>query len=179
VYLRLPLSKLLPTLLLPIALSLVGCGGGGAGESPAARQVVRGAGYRFAAPSDWNVRRDVREVSVSPTPGAEELVSVSVFRLLKPFQPALWEKVVGELDRTADQLAGDLGGKVTSSRTVTVGGLRARVYEIAYEREGRKLRNRIGFVLRARTEYQLLCRWPAAEKELEACGLLFDSFTLS
>jgi hypothetical protein len=126
------------------------------------------------------VTRSGSQVTVTPNPEGEELVQVTVFRLLKPYRPALWPQVVGELDRTADELADRLDGKVESRRTLTLGGLRARDYEIAYTREGRDLRNRIAFALRPRrTEYQLLCRWSAAQDEPDACGLLFDSFTPS
>jgi hypothetical protein len=175
VYLSSPVDKrVLGALLLAGLLAVAGCGGGGG--SGGAQQVVRADGYRFTAPAEWRAVRSAREVSVSPKPEADESVSVSVFRLLKPFRPALWTRVVGELDRTADQLAKRLGGRVESSKTVTVGRLQAREYQIVYTHRGRELRNRIAFALRRRTEYQLLCRWPADADEPEACGLLFESF---
>ena len=173
-YLRPPSRKLVVAFPVLAALALAGCGGGGAPQSE--QRIVRGAGFRFLAPADWRETRLARQVSISPQPRADDLVSVTVFRLLKPFRPALWPRVVGELDRTAGELARGLGGRVESSKTVRVGGLRAREYELAYRRGGRDLRNRIVFALQRRTEYQLLCRWLASDDEPEACGLLLQSF---
>jgi hypothetical protein len=176
VYLRLSSHKLIAALLLFVAFAFAGCGGGG-GASESEQRIVRGAGYRFLAPAAWNERRLAREVAVSPQPKAEELVSVTVFPLVKPFRPALWSRVVRELDRAADQLARrHTKGRVESAKTVRVGGARAREYELAYTVDGRDLRNRIAFVLRGRTEYYLLCQWSAADDEPEACDLLFESF---
>ena len=106
-------------------------------------------------------------------------MSVTVFRLLRPYRPALWPGVMGELDSVAKKLAGNLGGRVESSRTVRVGGLRARQYQIAYRSGGEAVVQRIAFALRARKEYQLLCRWQASEGVPAACPLLFETFRLA
>jgi hypothetical protein len=79
---------------------------------------------------------------------------------------------VTELDRVAATLATRLGGKVTSSRTVTVGGRRAREYEI----EHGGLVDRITFVLRGKRNFQLACRWRADDGEPDACARLSSSF---
>src|SRR5262249_5899279 len=99
-------------------------------------------------------------------------VSVTVLPLLKRYRIALFPRVVTELDRVAATLATRLGGKVTSSQTVTVGGRQAREDEI----EHGGLVDRITFVLRARRNYQLACRWRGADGEPDACGQLSSSF---
>lgn len=101
---------------------------------------------------------------------------MTIFRLGRPYRAALWPAVVPQLDRVAAQLAGELSGKLGAGTTLTVGGRRSRRYEIAYERDGKQLVERIGFVLSGRREYQLLCRY---ENEPAACDRLFRSFRLA
>ena len=55
-------------------------------------------------------------------------------------------------------------------------GMRGRLYEIAYEREGVELRQRLTLLLSRRTEYQLLCRWEASGDMPDACRNLEASF---
>jgi hypothetical protein len=98
------------------------------------------------------------------------LVSVTVFRLAKPFRPALWATVVPELDRVAGQLAARVKGKVATSGTRTIAGRNARVYAITRAGED----ERIAFVLNARREYQLYCRGAGS-----ACDTLLATFSLS
>jgi hypothetical protein len=172
VYLRLRLLNPLAAVL-AAALLLAGCGGGG---SDGSERIVQGPGFVFAAPESWRATRTERLASASPEAGAEELVSVSVFPLQRRFRPALWPRVVGELDRVAGQLARGLDGEVVSSKSGRLGGLPARQYEISYTRMDRDLRQRVAFALRGRTEYQLLCRWEESDGEPDACGLLFESF---
>ena len=155
-------------------LALVGCGGGK--EEPAAAQAVRGPGFRFSTPGDWKTTLGPGEATAAPQPGGDTLVSVSVFRLVKPYRPSLWPRVVGELDRVVGALAAQLRGKVDARRTVSAAGGRARQYDLSYERQGKSLRQRITFVLRGRREYELLCRWRATEDEPAACALLADTF---
>jgi hypothetical protein len=62
--------------------------------------------------------------------------------------------------------------------TTTVAGQRARRYDIAYELGGKKLTERVGFVLRGKTEYELLCRFEQG-RDSSACDMLFSSFRLS
>ena len=57
------------------------------------------------------------------------------------------------------------------------GGLRGRLYEIGYEREGVELRQRLTLLLSRRTEYQLLCRWEAGGAS-SGLALLETSFRL-
>jgi hypothetical protein len=157
---------------LGLALLLAaGCGGAG---SPKA-QTVSGPGYAFDAPGGWQVVRkaDVREAS-----HGTQLVSVTRFPLLRAYRPALWAKVVVELDRAAAQVAAQQHGKVTDPRSVAVAGRQARRYDIAYERSGKQLVERIAFVLRAKTEFLLLCRYEAGG-DTRACDGLLATFRLT
>ena len=108
--------------------------------------------------------------------GGETLVSVSVFRLVKPYRPELWPKVVPELDRVAAQLASRLHAQLAASSTVSVAGANARAYELSFSHQGTDVRERITFVLRGLREYQLLCRWKASASEPPACAQLSRSF---
>ena len=155
-------------------LALAGCGGGG--SKPLALQEVSTHGARFTAPGDWRVTRTPKTVSAAPVEGGDELVSVSIFRLLRPYAPALWPRVVPELDRAAGELARQLSGTVGSARTLTVAGGRAREYELSFQRQGRGVRERITFVLRDQREYELLCRWSTGRAEPAACATLVSSF---
>ena len=105
-------------------------------------------------------------------------MSVTTFPLVKPFRPRLWPQVARELDRLADRLSRQLGGMVEASGTVRIAGLPGRRYDISYSRGDARLRQRIVFLLRRRTEYQLLCRWRQDEAEPAACRLLVESFRL-
>ena len=156
-------------------LIAAGCGGGGGDGTQSQAEVgsgqaVAGPGFSFRAPDDWKVT--VRPTSAEAKGDSSALVSVTVLPLLKPYRLALFPRVVTELDRVAATLATRLGGKVTSSRTVTVGGRRAREYEI----EHGGLVDRITFVLRGKRNFQLACRWRAGDGEPDACGQLSSSF---
>ena len=65
---------------------LAGCGGGG---RPGPDQAVPGNGFVFAAPAGWHVAGAPRQVSAAPDLGGDTLVSVSLFRLVGPYRPAL------------------------------------------------------------------------------------------
>ena len=134
---------------------------------------MRGAGYRFSAPAEWSVTRRPRVVQVSEGVG---LLSVTRYPLVRAFRPALWERVVPELDRAASDVAKQQQGSVASSRTITVSGRQARSYDIDYEHEGKQLVERITFVLRGKTEYYLLCRYEGGDTD--ACERLLVTFTL-
>jgi hypothetical protein len=149
---------------------VAGCGGGGA---PAVK-VVEGSGYRFSAPANWAVVRSGRELEASR---GLDLVSVTRYPLLRAYRPALWARVVPELDRTATQLARQQHGAVGESRTVTVAGQQARRYDLDYERDGNALVERIAFVLRGKREYLLLCRYGRGG-DTDACDRLLATFTL-
>jgi hypothetical protein len=95
---------------------------------------------------------------VSASRGSE-LVSVTVFRLARPYRPALWGRAVPALDGVADQLAAGLHGRVDVRATVVLAGRRARRYDVSFARDGKDLVERIAFVLDRRREYELLCRF--------------------
>ena len=151
-------------------LLLAGCGGKGAGERP-----VRGTGYVFTAPSDWKVARSEQGVSAASGLG---VVSVNRFPLQHPFRTALWPKVLPELDSAAAAVAAQQKGVVAESSTVTIAGRRARRYDVDYEHEGKKLVERLVFVLREKTEYLLLCRYERGG-DTRACELLLATFRLT
>jgi hypothetical protein len=135
---------------------------------------VRGSGFRFAAPAGWAVERSPRVVQASD---GLDLVSVTRYPLVRAFRPALWAKVVPELDRAAAGVAEQQNGRVVSSRTTTVAGRRARAYDIEYERDGKQLVERFTFVLRGKTEYYLLCRYDGGDTD--ACDRLLATFALA
>ena len=161
--------------------ALAGCGGGGEAEVPVpARQTVNGPGFTFQADEGRTIARTPRSVSVLPVENeSQELESVTIFRLVKPFRPALWPQAKDELDGVADRLADTLGGRLEREpRTVRLGGLRGRQYEIQYEHEDVALHQRLTLLLSRRTEYQLLCRWRAEGGLPTACENLEQTFRL-
>ena len=152
-------------------LLAAGCGGNGGTRE----RVVQGTGYSFSAPADWVLVRSGREVHVSK---GVALVSVERFPLRRAYRPELWHKVLPELDRAAEAVATQQHGTVSERQTVKISGLDARRYDVEYQREGRQLVERIGFVLRGRTEYLLLCRYEGGAGT-EACDRLLSSFKLA
>jgi len=151
---------------------LAGCGGGSATKTAQlSGQTVKGNGFSFRAPEDWKTKATATSVTASQD--EDTLVSVTVLPLLKPYKPALFRRVVAELDRVAKALAAKLRGELTSSRSIEAGGGRAREYEIAHG----DLVDRITFVLRGKREYELVCRWRKADGEPAACDQLAGSFT--
>ena len=114
------------------------------------------------------------ETSVSAIHGTGA-VSVTTFRLLKPYRPKLWGAAVKELDGVSAQLAAQLHGHVVAVRSVRLAGTTARQYDLAFVRNGDHLVERITFVLRGRREYELLCRFRDGQSET-ACSLLQSSF---
>ena len=151
------------------ALTLAGCGG-------SAREEMRvgGPGFSFEAPSGWKVARRTGATSAA---AGSRLVSVTVFPLVHAYSPLLFTKVAAELDGVARSLAHRLGGRVADSATVTIAGRRARRYEIAFERDGTDVVERLAFVLRGKREYQLLCRFKRGEDE-SPCERLLATFAL-
>jgi hypothetical protein len=152
-------------------LVVAGCGGGTAAKGA----VVRGAGFTFVAPADWTVSRKGAQVEAAQ--GAR-VISVTRFVLLRRFRPALWDKVVPELDRAAAAVARQQQGTVSGARTVTAAGQRGRSYDVAYTGEGKQLVERIVFVLQAKSEYLLLCRYERGGAT-DACDGLLTSFKLA
>jgi hypothetical protein len=153
-------------------LLAAGCGGG-----HVAQRTVEGTGYTFSAPRSWPVVRSQRQVQAVAGKRSLELVAVSRFPLLHAFRPELWSKVVGELDRAAEGISQQQQGSITETKTVTISGQRARLYEVAYDLRGKKLVERLAFVLRGKTEYLLLCRYEQ-RKSSDACDTLLKTFRL-
>jgi hypothetical protein len=137
--------------------------------------VVQGEGFRFGAPVGWKVERRAAELLVGD---GTDLVSVTRYPLLRRFRSGQWAKVVPELDRAAAALARQQTGTIADPKTITVGGQAARRYDVLYERDGRKLTERITFVLREKTEYLLLCRYERGAST-DACDRLLGSFRLA
>jgi len=165
---RLLAKALLPLILLFI---LAACGGSAKPEAAATVQ-LHGPGLRFSAPSGWEVRRAATSVSAAK---GEARVSVTVFKLLKPYAPALFGRAAKELDGVAAKLAAQDGSTVQKRETTTVDGRKIRAYRFAND----TLQTRIGFVLVGRREYQLLCEAPAGTRDPDgACTLLFSSFNV-
>jgi hypothetical protein len=163
---------LLAKAVLPLILLFIlsACGGSAKPEASAPAD-VRGPGLRFSVPSGWAVRRSGTAVSARKE-GA--LVSVTVFRLVKPYSPALFARVAKELDGVAAKLAAQAGATLDERTTTTVDGRKVRAYGFAND----TMRTKIGFVLVARREYQLLCEQPAGKPDPDgACALLFSSFS--
>jgi hypothetical protein len=170
---RLDTARLIPqgrgakqTLLLA-TLILAGCGGSAQAKS----QVVTGPGFQFSAPSGWHIATSAARASASH---ATELVQVSTFRLVKPYRDALFARVARELEVRMQTLAGQMGGKVAGSETVTAGGIRSHSYRVDVGGDVVTYT----FVLRDRHEYELLCR-NAASSSGDACTLLLKTFAPS
>ena len=154
--------------MLPLA---AGCGGSNAAT---AERPVRGTGYSFSAPASWELVRSGRTISASD---GLAVVSVTRFPLIRAYRPELWNKVVSELDRAAAAVASQQKGTLAEPETVTIGGRRARRYDIEYEHDGKQLVERIAFVLRGKSEYLLLCRYERGG-DTDACERLLATFTL-
>ena len=156
-------QTLLATLILA-ALIVTRCGG----SSPPKPQVVGGPGFRFDAPAGWQVKRTSRQTSATHD---SELVQVATFPLLKPYRPALFARVATELAARMDEVAKQVNGTVSGSRTVTTAGIRSHSYKV-------KVGDHVDeytFVLRGLREYQLLCRRRSSSSDA-ACKQLIASF---
>jgi len=155
---------------LPIlAVILASCGGGGSSEP--STQTVQGAGYRFEAPALWKVTHT--RTGAAAESGKVRLIQVTTFKLVRPYDARRFGEAKRELDTVISKIAAQLGGHVTSRRTVFVDGRRARSYAIAYKDKIQQ----ITFVLRGRSEHQLICRRPAGDGD-ETCTALLKSFVL-
>jgi hypothetical protein len=160
--------------------ALSACGGGGSSSGSSAPRTIRGNGFQFSAPGDWRVKRVGNEVTATPKPIASELESVTVFPLLRPYKPSIFPSVAKELDASAAQLATRLGGSVKERATTNVAGQRVRQYLLVYPQDKKEPKDtysgRITFVLRGKTEYELLCRWAGSESEPDYCAQLERTF---
>lgn len=154
--------------------ALTGCGSGGATTE---LKRIQGTGYSFRAPAAWEVVRTARQVQAVEGGKSLRLVAVSRLPLLHVFKPDLWHKVVPELDRVADGVAQQQHGSVTTAEDTKISGEMARRYVVAYDLRGKKLVETIAFVLRGKTEYELLCRY-AQNASSDACDTLLRTFTL-
>lgn len=141
-------------------------------------QVVTGTGYSFQAPGNWHIARSAREVRASEGGDSAALVGVSRFALLRAFRPALWTKVVRELDGASDAIARQQHGSVTDAKDVSISGEHARRYTVTYELRGMTLVEELVFVLRGKREYLLLCRYEQGAPR-DACDSLESSFRLT
>jgi hypothetical protein len=129
-------------------------------------------GYSVSVPPGWKVTRSGR---LTQARDGDSVVSVTRFRLARPYTAVLFPKVSGELDGVASQLARAEHGKLAKSETITLAGRRARAYTI--DRGVRE--ERIAFVLAGRREFQLFCRYEPGSRAEAACSSLFSSFRLA
>jgi hypothetical protein len=148
-------------------LILAGCGGSGSSKS----QTVRGDGFSFGAPAGWTIVS--KSGSTAASNGPVDRLQVLTFRLEKDYHPALFAAASKELDRAANDLATQLGGRVTSRSTANVAGRKARSYTIEFDGKTEQ----IVFVLDGRTEYELLCRRVSSGSSA-TCDQLFSSFVI-
>jgi hypothetical protein len=166
--------RLLARVCLPLALVFIlsACGGSTATET-AATKAVTGPGFRFDAPPGWKVGRP--DDAVEAVNGSA-LVSVTTYKLLKPYDAAMFDRVTAELDGSVAKLAKQAKGTVVERKTSEVDGRKIREYR--YVAKG--FATRIGFVFEGKREWQLLCRARAEDDDPDgACKLLFSSFSVA
>lgn len=96
---------------------------------------------------------------------------MTLFTLLKSYDPTRFAAAAKELDGIAARLAAQAGGKLTESATTIVAGRKIRSYRF----ESKAVPTRIGFVLVGKREYQLVCSGNTSSP----CDLLFSSFIVS
>ncbi len=130
---------------------------------------MQGRGFTFEAPREWRVVRTPRAIGAM---SGVDLVQVTRLPLARRYVPEEFDAVAAEIDDRVDELARQVGGKV-SGRTTQVLDRRVRQYDLAFEDKVEQ----ITFVLRGRTSYQLLCRRPS-EGDDAACRALVRSFRL-
>jgi hypothetical protein len=165
-----PIRAKQPTLAALAAAGAVAALSGCGGKAAPAPQHVRGAGYRFAAPAGWTVRRS--RLTAAAEDGSS-LVQVSTFPLAKAYRPALFAAVAQELRVRMRQVAAQSGGRVESAGAVTAAGVRSHVYRVHVDGHV----DEYTFVLVGRREYQLLCR--SADADAAPCRQLQASFALA
>lgn len=128
------------------AAIVAGCGGSGTDYRP-----VEGNGYSFEAPVGWTLVRTPRTLGMQH--GDVDLVQVTRLPLVRPYSPTLFKRVMPELNRVAGELGKGQGATVTG-KTIRVLGQPTRQYQLRFS--GRL--EELTFVLRGKTNYQLLCR---------------------
>jgi hypothetical protein len=147
---------------------LAGCGGSGAVKSQSEWQTVSGPGFAFGAPAGWKVERAKRRISVTQ---GSQVVQVSTFPLLKPYDAKLFDRVATELSSRMQEIARQTGGKVSGERTVTADGVRSHAYDVT---AGSRV-DEYTFVLSGMQEHLLLCRRKTTE-DAGFCAQLSKSF---
>ena len=148
---------------------LAGCGGSGAAKPQAQQwQAVGGAGFGFQAPAGWKVERAKSRVSAR---SGSDLVQVSTFPLLKPYDDKLFGRVDAELHSRMQDIARQTGGKLKGGRTVVADGIRSHAYEVT---AGEQV-DEYTFVLSGKREYLLLCRRTSSDG-VGICKQLVTSF---
>jgi hypothetical protein len=165
--------RLLARAVLPLALLFIlsACGGSTAPE-PSETKAVPGPGFRFDVPVGWKVHRSGDAVDAH---NGSALVSVTTYKLLKAYDPAVFDRAAEELDAAVAKLAKQAKGTVVEKKTTEVAGRKIRDYR--YVAKG--FATRLGFVFEGKREWQLLCRARAEDDDPDgACKLLFDSFSV-
>ena len=120
-------------------------------------------------PQGWTATRSGR---LTQARDGDSVVSVTRFKLARPYDEARFAKVSAELDTVALQLAQAEHAKLVKRETITIAGRRARAYTIDRGRQ----EERIAFVLSGRREYQLFCRYERRSRAEAACSSLLSSF---
>ena len=175
-------KRTLPLILaVVVPFALVACGGGPKQAQTTGNVVVKGAGFRFEAPVGWAAKPTATGSEATRDSAGSAVVSATVLTLLKPYSPKLFARAAKELDQVAAKLAQQSRSKLAESTTVTVAGEQVRAYRLTvHPASGASFDERIGFVLRGKREYQLLCRAPVGAGDPDgACALLYSSFTLA
>jgi hypothetical protein len=148
---------------------LAGCGGGGQGNVPAVR--VTGPGFSFAAPKGWKIEHAAARASATHD---AEIVQVAAFPLARAYTDALFGKVKVELAARMRVVAAQSGGTLSDGGTVTVAGIRSHAYRVT----GKDHVDEYTFVLRAKREFQLLCRRRSSSADT-VCKRLLTSFRVA
>ena len=99
------------------------------------------------------------------------MVQVATFPLVRAYDPALFDKVAGELAVRMQAIAKQTGGTLGKAETVTAGGIRSHSYRVDV---GDHV-DQYTFVLRGMREFQLLCRRRASHGT-DVCDTLIASF---
>jgi hypothetical protein len=173
-------KRTLPILAIVLPCALVACGGGSKQAQPTGNTVVKGVGFRFEAPPGWTTKSTATASEARRDAAGRTVVSARVFTLLKPYTAKLFVRAAKELDQVAAKLAAQSRSELAESKTITVDGERVRAYRLTvHPASGPSFDERIGFVLRGKREYQLLCRAPVGSADPGgACALLYASFTI-
>lgn len=146
---------------------LAACGG-----SKTEYRLVEGRGYSYEAPVGWTRVRTPRALGMQH--GRVDLVQVTRLPLVRAYRPALFQAVVPELDRTATEVANDAGATLEERKTVQVLGDPVRQYTLRFSGHLEQLT----FVLRGKSNYQLLCR-RESNGDAAPCMRLVSSFRVT